>query len=267
MPRGVYNLRTDAPSVSLVCADSLEYLKLIEPGSVDLVFADPPYGLSNGGFTCASGRAASVDKGGWDRSAGPEADFAFHRAWIELCQRALREGGTIWITGTYHSIYACGYALQLAGLKLLNDIAWYKPNASPNLSCRYFTASHETALWARKGAASKHVFNYEALRDGDFPGDALKKPGKQMRSVWSITAPKQAEKVHGKHPTQKPVELIERMILAATQPGQLVLDPFAGSGTSGVAAVRLGRAYLGIEREAEYITLARKRIGDELKSG
>src|SRR5207248_2199750 len=125
----------------------------------DMIFADPPYHLSNGGFSVHAGRRVSVHKGEWDKSRGVDNDFDFHQAWIEACRRVLKPEGTIWVSGTYHSIYATGFALQLAGYKILNDIAWYKPNASPNLSCRYFTASHETIIWARKDAAAKHVFN------------------------------------------------------------------------------------------------------------
>jgi site-specific DNA-methyltransferase (adenine-specific) len=264
MPAERTAIRSQPPAIELWHGGCMEVLGGITPGCVDMVFADPPYNLSNGGFTCQSGRAASVNKGGWDRSAGIEADFELHRQWIAACQRVLRDGGTIWVTGTYHSIYACGFALQLAGFKLLNDIAWYKPNASPNLSCRYFTASHETAIWARKGAKAKHTFNYDAMRDGGWPEDSLKRPGKQMRSVWSITTPKKDEKRHGKHPTQKPLALLERMVLAATEPGDLVLDPFCGSGTSGVACALHGRAYVGIDSEEEYLDIARKRITDAL---
>ncbi len=154
-----------------------------------MVFADPPYNLSNDGTTVHAGRRVSVNKEGWDRSQGAEADFEFHSAWIDACRRLLKSDGTLWVSGTYHSIFACGHALQLLGFRVLNDIAWYKRNPPPNLGRRMFTAAHETLIWASRSAKSRHTFNYDAMRDGDFPGDILKNPGKQMHSVWAITPP------------------------------------------------------------------------------
>jgi site-specific DNA-methyltransferase (adenine-specific) len=250
---------------SLYLGDCLEFLAEYPPNSVDLIFADPPYNLSNNGFTCHAGRRVSVNKGTWDVSKGVEEDFAFHKSWIKACRNVLKPSGTIWISGTYHSIYACGYALQLAGYKLLNDVAWFKPNASPNLSCRYFTASHETLLWAKKDEKSKHIFNYDQMKDGDWDGDALKKPGKQMRSVWSINTPKQSEKGFGKHPTQKPLALLRRIITACTNEGDLVLDPFTGSSTTGLVAYDSGRRFIGIDIEKKYLDLSRKRFESQIK--
>src|SRR3989344_4174947 len=174
---------------TLYQADSLEFLKDF-PENVDMVFADPPYLLSNGGFTCHAGQAVSVNKGKWDISNGMEKDFNFHLDWIKACKKVLKPNGTLWVSGTYHSIYECGFALQAAGFHVLNDIAWYKPNASPNLSGRYFTASHETLIWARKDKEAKHLFNYKLMKEGDWPEDKMKKSGLQMRSVWSINTPK-----------------------------------------------------------------------------
>jgi len=168
----------------LYLEDSIELLKKIPMDTFDMIFADPPYNLSNGGFTCHAGKRVSVNKGKWDKSRGLEKDFEFHLSWIKECRRVLKPAGTIWISGTYHSIYSCGYALQLADFKILNDICWYKPNASPNLSCKYFTASHETLLWAIKDKRAKHTFNYDLMRNGDWDKkDFIKKPNKQMRSV------------------------------------------------------------------------------------
>lgn len=152
--------------------------------------------------------------------------------------------------------------MQLLGFHILNDITWFKPNASPNMSCRYFTASHETLLWARKNKKAKHTFNYEAMKNGDFPKDFIKKPGCQMRSVWAIGTPTKEEKKFGKHPTQKPVELLERIILASTKPSDLILDPFMGSGTTGVAALKHGRLFVGIDKESQFVDLAKKRLYD-----
>jgi len=246
--------------------DCLEIMDDLPPESVDMIFADPPYNLSNDGFTCHAGRAVSVNKGDWDRSQGIEKDFQFHKEWISACRRLLKPNGTIWISGTYHSIHACGFALQTLGYHILNDICWFKPNASPNLSCRYFTASHETLIWARKSKKAKHVFNYDLMKNGTFSDDILKAPGKQMRSVWAITTPRKEEKRYGKHPTQKPEDLLKRVILASTNEGDLVLDPFMGSGTTGVVSVRHGRRFIGIEKERQFYEIAKKRLADEMAS-
>lgn len=240
--------------------DSLKILNELEENSVDMIFADPPYNLSNGGFTCHAGRAVSVNKGEWDKSRGLDKDFDFHLNWISLCRKVLKPHGTIWISGTYHSVYQCGFALQVARLHILNDIAWFKPNASPNLSCRYFTASHETLLWARKDKNAKHIFNYEKMRNSVWAGDFLKKAGKQMRSVWAINTPKAIEKRFGKHPTQKPVDLLKRIVLASTNKGDIILDPFTGSSTTGLAAYLYGRKFIGIDTEQKYLDLSIKRF-------
>jgi len=208
----------------------------------------------------------SVNKGDWDKSEGPEADYEFHRNWINACHRKLKPGGTIWISGTYHSIYQCGFALQMGGWHILNEVSWFKPNASPNLSCRMFTASHETLIWARTAKKDKHVFNYQTMKQGDWhEGDVIKKDGKQMRSVWSIPLTKKSEKRYGKHPTQKPEALLERIILAASNEGDTVLDPFCGSGTTGVVALRHGRNFIGIDMDKNFLEgIARPRLEDEL---
>jgi site-specific DNA-methyltransferase (adenine-specific) len=167
----------------LYLGDAVEVMGAFPAESVDLIFADPPYGLSNGGFTCKSGRRAPVHKGAWDKSRGVAADFSFHERWIAACRRVLKPDGSLWVSGTYHSIYACGFALQQGGWHFINDICWFKPNAAPNLACRMFAASHETLIWARKTKAAKHTFHYGEMRDSEWRGDALKKEGKQMRSV------------------------------------------------------------------------------------
>jgi len=245
--------------------DCLQVLATLPEGSVDLIFADPPYNLSNDGFTCQAGKMVSVNKGKWDRSKGIEADYQFHHSWLKACQRVLKPGGTLWVSGTYHSIYACGHALQSLRYHVLNEICWFKPNASPNLSCRFFTASHETLIWARKEKKGKHTFHYEAMKNGEFTGDKLKEPGRQMRSVWSIPYPPPSEKTFGKHPTQKPLKLLERVVLASSEQEGIVLDPFCGSGTTGVAAVMHGRKFVGIEQQEEYVTLSEQRISSVLK--
>jgi len=251
--------------IRLFRGDVIDVLNSLPEKSVDLIFADPPYNLSNDGFTCHAGKRVSVNKGKWDKSKGIEEDFNFHYSWIETCKRVLKPNGTLWISGTYHSIYACGYALQKQGWHIINDICWYKPNAAPNLSCRMFTASHETLLWVRKDKKAKHTFNYDEMRNGYFPDDFIKKPDKQMRSIWAIGTPKNGEKKYGKHPTQKPEALLERIILASSNEGDIVLDPFCGSATTGVAAIRYDRKFVGIDLEKEYLDkFAIPRIKDEL---
>ncbi|GHT77320.1 methyltransferase [Spirochaetia bacterium] len=243
--------------------DCLEALSRIRENSIDMIFADPPYMLSNNGFTCQNGRMVPVNKGDWDKSGGFDDDTAFHDAWIRACRRVLKPEGTIWISGTYHSIYQCGYILQKNSFHILNDIVWFKPNAAPNLSCRFFTASHETLLWARKDTNAKHVFNYQAMKDGAFPEDKLKNENTQMRSVWSIPTPGKQEKAQGKHPTQKPLALLTRIIRASTNPGAVILDPFNGSGTTGVACGMVGeRFYIGIELDAGFCALTERRLRD-----
>lgn len=247
---------------TLYLGDCLKVLEEVEENSVDMIFADPPYHLSNGGFTVHAGRRVSVNKGNWDKSRGIKEDYIFYRDWIKACRRILKPAGTIWISGTYHSIYACGLALQLEGYKILNDIAWYKPNASPNLSGRYFTASHETLIWAIKDPTAKHYFNYNLMRKGEWPEDFLKRSGKQMRSVWAIGTPKPWEKKFGKHPTQKPMALLERVVLASSKEGDLILDPFTGSSTTGLAAYPLNRKFMGIDINEDYLKLSVERFED-----
>lgn len=242
--------------------DCLKILEDIPENTFDMIFADPPYMLSNGGITCQNGKVVSVNKGKWDESQGFEQDFEFHKKWLSACKRVLKKNGTLWISGTYHSIYSCGFAMQLLGYHILNDISWFKPNASPNMCCRYFTASHETLIWARKDKKTKHTFNYELMKNGDFSSDFIKKPNTQMRSVWAIGTPKKSEKTFGKHPTQKPLDLLERIILASTNEGDLILDPFMGSATTGVAALKHNRKFVGIEKEKEFVELAEKRLNN-----
>lgn len=256
----------DKDGFTLYQADCLDILRELPENSVNMIFADPPYNLSNGGFTVHAGKRVSVHKGDWDRSEGLKNDFEFHMKWIKACKRVLKPEGTLWVSGTYHSIYQCGFALQNAGYHILNDIAWFKPNASPNLSGRYFTASHETLIWARKDKKAKHYFDYKTMKNGMWPEDQLKKPGLQMRSVWSMGTPKPAEKRFGKHPTQKPINLLKRIVLASTKEGDIIVDPFTGSSTTGIAAHFLGRKFIGIDTEKQYLDLSIKRFGELDKS-
>ncbi|MFH1432888.1 MAG: site-specific DNA-methyltransferase, partial [archaeon] len=241
--------------------DCLEILPALEESSIDMIFADPPYKLSNGGISCRAGKMVSVNKGDWDKSRGLINDFNFTAKWIEECRRVLKPNGTIWISGTMHNIYQTGFALQALGFHIMNEISWFKPNASPNLSCRYFTHSHETVLWAKKEKKARHKFNYSLMREWD--SDILNRKGKQMRSVWTIPLTPPKEKTAGRHPTQKPIELMKRIITASTDKGDIVLDPFSGSGTTGFVAKMLKRKYIGIEMEEEYVDITLRRMNIE----
>jgi len=170
----------ETPEVTLYDGDCRSILPKLPASSIDMIFADPLYNLSNGGITCHAGHMVSVSKGEWDRSSGVQADHEFAKEWLSACRHVLKDNGTIWVSGTMHNIYSIGFALQELGYKTLNDICWYKPNASPNLSCRYFTHSHETVIWAAKSDKSKHRFNYQLIKE--LAG------GKQMRSLWADLA-------------------------------------------------------------------------------
>jgi site-specific DNA-methyltransferase (adenine-specific) len=193
-----------------------------------------------------------VDKGDWDKSQGADENHNFNREWLARCQRVLKPNGTIWVTGTLHVIFSIGFAMQQLGFRVLNDITWEKPNPPPNLGCRCFTHSTETVLWAAKSEKSKHTFNYDLMRQIN--------GGKQMKTVWTMTAPSNGEKAQGKHPTQKPLSLVERCILASTNQGDLVLDPFLGSGTTAVACVQTRRGCVGIEMDEAHAHLSVSRV-------
>jgi len=235
--------------------DCIQLLPLMPEAAIDMIFADPPYFLSNGGITCHAGKMVSVNKGKWDRSRGFHGNYSFTRDWLRACQRVLKPNGTIWISGTSHIIHIVGCCLDELGYKILNDITWVKPNPPPNLSCRYFTHATETVIWAGRDRKCRHKFNYALMK-------RLNR-GKQMTSVWRIDAPRRDEKIFGKHPTQKPLALLERIIAAASDEDDLVLDPFSGSGTSGIAAARMNRRSVGLELETEFLELSKKRFKRE----
>ena len=245
------------PQSQLVLGDSFRILTKIQPESVDMIFADPPYFLSNNGVTCQNGKMVSVNKGAWDSLSEQGTSVAdkhkFNRKWIKLCKRILKPNGTIWISGTLHNIYSIGMALEQEGYKLINNITWQKTNPPPNLACRCFTHSTETILWAKKNEKKcRHFFNYQKMKELN--------QGKQMKDVWTGALTKPSEKTEGKHPTQKPEYLLERIVLASTQEGQCILDPFCGSGTTCVAAVRLQRVFIGIDICEDYLEITKRRL-------
>ncbi len=215
------------------------------------IFADPPYFLSNGGISVQSGKVVCVDKGEWDKGKSLQEMMDFNMEWLGLCRDKLKDNGTIWISGTYHNIFSVANCLNELGYKILNVITWAKTNPPPNISCRYFTYSTEFIIWARKSEKKPHYFNYDLMKQ--INGD------KQMTDVWHLPAIAPWEKSCGKHPTQKPLALLSRIIMASTEQGEWVLDPFCGSSTTGIAANLLARRYLGIEQEQEFATMSRNR--------
>lgn len=242
----------DSENFKLILGDSFKELKKLEEKSIDMIFADPPYFLSGDGITCSGGKMVSVNKGDWDKKKTIDEKHKFNRKWIRLCYKILKDDGTIWISGTMHNIYSIGMALEQEGFKIINNITWKKLNPPPNISCRFFVHSTETILWAKKDLKkSKHKFNYELMRDLN--------GGKQAKDVWESSLTKPSEKKQGKHPTQKPIEILEKLILASTDEGDLILDPFNGSGTTGIAASRLNRKYIGIDTEKEFLDLTIRR--------
>lgn len=236
----------------LINGDCIEKMKKFERGFVDLIFADPPYFISNDGITCNNGKMVSVNKGEWDRSKGFENDVKFHKKWLKACDRVLKDEGSIWISGTYHCIHQITYILMAMGYYIINEVTWYKPNAAPNLGCRCLTASHETLIWAKKSKKSKHTFHYNIAKEFN--------DGKQLRSLWSINTTPKKEKTFGKHPTQKPIQLLDRIIKISSNEGDLILDPFCGSSTTGVVSIENNRKYIGIDISSEYIELSKLRI-------
>ncbi len=217
----------------------------------DMIFADPPYFLSNDGLTIQNGKISSVNKGKWDKSLGFKEMTKFNRRWLKLVRDKMKPNATIWISGTSHNIFNIGQLLTELDFKILNIITWEKTNPPPNFSCRYFTHSTEQIIWARKEAKVPHYYNYKLMKELN--------DGKQMKDVWKLPAIAKWEKSCTKHPTQKPLALLTRIILASTQKGAWVLDPFAGSSTTGIAANLLGRRYLGIDQEKEYLEISKAR--------
>lgn len=235
---------------TLLHGDCFQLLKEFD-FKFNCIFADPPYFLSNGGISVQSGKVVCVDKGEWDKGKSLQEMMEFNMEWLSLCREKLKDNGTIWISGTYHNIFSVANCLNELGYKILNVITWAKTNPPPNISCRYFTYSTEFIIWARKSEKKAHYFNYDLMKQ--INGD------KQMTDVWHLPAIAPWEKSCGKHPTQKPLALLSRIIMASTEQGEWVMDPFCGSSTTGIAANLLGRRYLGIEQEQEFAAMSRNR--------
>lgn len=234
----------------LLHGDSMELLQKFD-FQFDMVFADPPYFLSNGGLSIQSGKIVSVNKGDWDKSKGLEYINDFNRKWLKLIRARMKEDATIWVSGTMHNIFSIGQLLNELDFKILNIITWQKTNPPPNFSCRYFTYSTEQIIWARKNKKVPHYFNYELMKELN--------GNKQMKDVWTLPAIARWEKSCGKHPTQKPLSVLTRLILASTKPNAWILDPFTGSSTTGIAANLENRRFVGIDQEREFLEKSKKR--------
>ena len=242
--------KSDNRDFTLLNGDCVELMNSFE-FKFDMIFADPPYHLSNGGISVQSGKMVSVNKGDWDKSKGYETDYLFDKTWLSACRDKLKSDGTIWISGTYHNIFTIARCLVELGFRILNCITWVKTNPPPILSCRYFTHSTECIIWARKEPKVSHYFNYELMRKIN--------GGKQMRDVWRLPAIAPWEKTCGKHPTQKPLCVLSRIIQASTRPGAWVFDPFTGSSTTGIAANLFGRRFLGIDNSVDFLQISKAR--------
>ncbi len=234
---------------TLLHGDCIELLKQFN-FKFDMIFADPPYFLSNDGISIQSGKPVSVNKGEWDRSKGYNFVNDFNFQWLKECREKLKQNGTIWISGTFHNIFSIAQMLNELEFKILNVVTWVKTNPPPNLG-RCFTHSSEVIIWARKNKKTPHFYNYELMKEIN--------NGKQMKDVWNLPAIAQWEKSCGKHPTQKPLGVLSRIILASTQQNAWILDPFTGSSTTGIAANLLNRRFLGIDQEVTFLEISKRR--------
>ena len=250
-------------------SDVFTGFSLLPDNCVDLIIADPPYNLSKGGNWKWDNSVSLPGLGGdWKKVMEDWDDhelidyWKFTYVWLREAKRVLKPTGSMWVHGTYHNSGAVNFAMQLLGIEIINEVIWFKRNAFPNLSGRRLTASHETILWAHTGGKTRqYYFDYTAIKDGDFPEDSLKKPGKQMRTVWDIPNNKRKEeRQFGTHPTQKPMRLIERLLRISSFPGAICLVPFGGAGSECVAAKKLGRHFIAFENDPAYTEIAEKRL-------
>ena len=254
MYNGKYYFETE--NFKLINNDVFKVIKKIDDKSINMIFADPPYFLSGNGITCSGGKMVSVNKGEWDKKIDIKQKHNFNKKWIKECYRVLKDEGTIWISGTLHNIYSIGMALEEEGFRIINNITWQKTNPPPNLACKTFTHSTETILWARKDLKKvKYTFNYDIMKELN--------NNKQMKDVWTTSLTRLSEKKCGKHPTQKPLEILNKIILASTNENDLILDPFCGSSTTGISAIKLNRRYIGIDNNKEYMEISKRRYEKE----
>ena len=257
------------PINTIINGECVTEMKKLPDSCIDLIIADPPYNLSQGGKWKWDNSVELKGLGGnwnkvmqdWDNYSF-ESYMRFTQEWLKEAQRIMKTTGSMWIFGTYHNIGIINVFCQALGIEIINEVIWYKRNAFPNLAGRRLTASHETILWCNKGGKKReYYFNYEYSKVGDFSYDELKAPGKQMRTVWDISNNKEKfELAYGKHPTQKPIRILKRMIKLASKEGDIMLTPFAGSGSECVSAKMTGRKYIGIEIDKSYCDIAETRL-------
>lgn len=254
--------------------DCIEGMKSLPNNCIDLIIADPPYNLSKSGNWKWDNSISLSGMGGnwnitnekWDNMLLSDY-IKFTIAWLIEAKRILKPTGSMWIFGTYHNIGAINIVCQLLDIEIINEVIWYKNNAFPNLSGRRLTASHETMLWVHSGGKKRnYYFDYEYSKNGIFPNDDLKLQGKQMRTVWSLSNNKKREElIHGKHPTQKPIKILTRIIKLSSKPNDIVLTPFSGAGSECVAAKMTGRHYIGFELEEKYCAISEERLANTKK--
>lgn len=263
------------PINTIINAECVDEMRKMPDSCIDLIIADPPYNLSKGGSWKWDNSIELKGMGGnWNKVMQEWDDYPFEvymsftKEWLTEAKRILKPTGSMWIFGTYHNIGVINVVCQILGIEIINEVVWYKRNAFPNLAGRRLTASHETILWCNKGEKKReYYFDYEYSKTGNFSYDSLKTPNKQMRTVWDISNNKEkSELAYGKHPTQKPIRILKRIIKLSSKNGDLVFTPFSGAGSECVAAKMTGRKYIGVELDKSYCELAQARLEHTLEN-